>query len=719
MKMDMLDQKKLRYSVLLLVLLMTIAAVCTVFAEQSPETDAREIIGDCSVKLSKKSSKSLTDKKFTTYYESKKIKNPELVITSKDPVYGIYLCFRSMPESYEVFADGEKIADGDPEIYHVFFSLNGAKEIRVRAADEGKTVMGFNEVYAFSEGAVPAWVQQWEKTPEQSDILFFIAHPDEEVLYLGGAIPLYAVEKERTVTVASLTTVNTTKRSELLNSLWSMGYRNYPVLGTFQDKKSNNISGAYRGVDKKNGEEKVRSWVTEVIRRCKPQVIVAPDIEGEGSNGQRMMLADACQKCFDTAADAGVYPESAEKYGTWQPKKLYLHLYEKKQIVFDWNTPMEKLNGQTGMNLAMYAFLYYKTLVDVKSTLSVTGTGTKYANNTFGLYSSLVGDDDDPKGGFLQHIDQADLTVQPSSIRALNPLPDGILPELNENGYLDSGEFIHSDSEQGHWVYISPTLKIVITRKYDGSLPLTWFESEIWCDTEAGELPRCLEVDPVSKKKTADAADTAKQYKAVFAVNTDYYTYRVNGKNGHPKGIEVRNGEVYYDSHYNEETDFFPNLDTLAFYQDGTAKVHHSCEMSAQDYVDDGALLVYSFGPYLVREGDLRDWVLNDTVVGYRTKDPRHGLGMVEKGHYIDITAEGRLGTRSEGVTKTQLALLMKAAGCTEACNLDGGETAIVVFMGQQLNAVKNQVERSDKARKLNEILGIGTSEQVGIYEVK
>lgn len=713
------DMKQLKRLGILLILLAILIAGVSTFAEGADEPDAQEIIESCTVKLGKKTSKNLTDKKFTTYSDSKKEKNPELTITSEEPVFGVYLCFRSMPDGYEVYADGEKIADGDPEIYHVFYEINGAKEIRVRATDDGKTVMGFNEVYAFSEGTIPSWVQRWEKTPEQSDILFLIAHPDEETIFLGGAIPLYAVEEERTVTVASLTTVNTTKRSELLNSLWSMGYRNYPILGTFQEKKSNSVSGAYRGVDKKNGEEKVQAWVTEVIRRCKPQVVVGPDEKGEGSNGQRMMLADAAMKCFEYASDATRFPESAEKYGVWQPQKLYLHLYEKNQLIFDWNTPMEKLNGQTGMNMAMYAFLYYKTLVDVKSSLSVTGTGTEYANNTFGLCVSLVGEDDDPQGGFLQHIDEALLKGQPSSVRALNPLPDGILPELNEKGYLDSGEFIYSDSAQGHWVYISPTLKIIITRKYNGSLPLTWFESEIWCDTDAGELPMCLEVDPVTRKKAADAADTAKQYKSVFAVNTDYYTYRSGSKNGRPLGIEIRNGEIYYDSHYTEETNFFPNLDTLAFYKDGTAKVHHSCEMSAQDYIDDGAWLVYSFGPYLVRDGDLRDWVLDATIAGYRTKDPRHGLGMVEKGHYIDITAEGRLGTRSEGVTKTQLALLMKAAGCTEACNLDGGETAIVVFMGKQLNAVKNQVERSDRARKLNEILGIGTSDQVGVYEVK
>ena len=48
---------------------------------------------------------------------------------------------------------------------------------------------------------------------------------------------------------------------------------------------------------KKAGQAKVQAFLTEAIRRCKPEVIVTLDEHGEGKNGQRMMLADACRQC--------------------------------------------------------------------------------------------------------------------------------------------------------------------------------------------------------------------------------------------------------------------------------------------------------------------------------------------------------------------------------------------------------------------------------------
>ena len=74
--------------------------------------------------------------------------------------------------------------------------------------------------------------------------------------------------------------------------------------------------------------------------------MVGPDEKGEGGNAQRMMLADACRRTFRNT-------------DSWQPQKLYLHLYGggESQVVFDWNQPMDKLGGRTGMGLAYYAYL--------------------------------------------------------------------------------------------------------------------------------------------------------------------------------------------------------------------------------------------------------------------------------------------------------------------------------------------------------------------------
>ena len=688
---------------LIMILLMGVCSAATA------EKDAPEITAKCLIELSGvKNPKNMTDRKFTTKSESKPQKNPSLTISSQSGIHGLYLCFQKKPERYEIQVkqggSWETYCEGNAYI-HAFYSLDGVQDVRVYTAGSGKQVLGFNEVYVFGEGRLPGWVQQWEPTPEKSDILFAVAHPEEELLHLGGAIPYYAVEQERTVAVALLSYANTTRRSEFLNGLWSMGYRQYPVIGEFKTSKAKSLKSAYKNA---GGEQKVVSWLSDVLEQTRPEVLVGPDEKGEGNNSQRMMLADACRKAFLAAKG-------------WQPRKLYLHLYGNRgdQVVFDWNLPMEKLGGRTGMGLAYYAYLFHKTQDDQEK--SVYQEGVQYANNTFGLAESLVGEDLLHRD-LLENIPLEDLTEpeprEETTGWSLADVPG--MPELNEKGYLDSGEFIWSDDAGGHYVYISSTLRLVIQRKFDGSLPLTWFETDILCDVEAGEKMVNVEYTPqkaVGKKSRVDAAKNATENHLVFACNGDYYTYRVGSKNGHPVGIEIRDGEVYFDDRYTEPvTTFFPNLDTLAFYEDGRVDVHASMERMARDYLDEGAYMVYSFGPYLIREGQLSAWVQDPNKS--RAKNPRHAFGMIEPGHYVDIMCEGRLGSRSEGVTMPQLAFLCQAAGCIEACDLDGGQTAVVIFMGKQLNRI-GKYDGKTSARETCEVMGIGFSDQVGVYQIQ
>ena len=704
------------------------------------EEEALEVTSGCTLTLTGiKNPKNMTDRKFTTNAETKSVKNPSLTIQSKSPVYGLYLCFEKMPESYDVQADRgsgwETVASGG-SFLHAWFPMQGETKIRVIAQGDRKQIMGFNEVYCFGEGRAPGWVQQWEDAPEKADILFVTAHPEEELLFLGGAIPYYVREKEASVALAVLCPVNTTRRAEMLNGLWSMGYRNYPFIGTFETATAKSAKGAYQKVDKKNGEEVVQGWLTEIIRRCRPEVIVGPDEQGEGNNGQRMMMADACVQCFSLAADENRFADSAGKYGAWQAKKVYLHLFGKEadQTVFDWDSPLEAFDGRTGNGMAYYSYLYFKSQDKVKEETdrSVYNQGRTYPNNRFGLRESTVGEDEE-KNDFLENIPKGDLTGKkweaPAEWR-LEEVPD--LPEMTDAGFLTEGEFVWSDDARGHYVYISKTLRVVITRTYDGSMPLTWFKSDILCDVAAGERMTNVEYSPeraLGKKKTAAPHVTAGENKLVFATNADYYTYRVKnaggkliGRNGHPVGVIIRNGEVYFDDRYDhDEEKYFPNLDTLAFYEDGRADVHHSFEQSAKDYLADGAYLVYSFGPYLVREGQMSAWVLDPTMS--KAKNPRHCFGMVEPGHYIDIMCEGRLGSRSEGVTMPQLAILAQGAGCREVCNLDGGQTAAVIFMGHQLNLIDSSFVKGSKGylsgRESSEVLSAGVSELVGSWKVQ
>lgn len=730
-----MNKLKILLPILLILLLLAVPAMAE---------EAEDLTGGLTVKVVDQpgKTKSITDGKYTTFWESSNRKEPWVVISSDKPIYGLYLCFQKMPDSYVIQkenADGWVTAaeGGTPRYHHVFFELNGLKKIRILSTMEKKNTLGFNEIYAFGKGEVPEWVQRWNEPSAKTDILFLATHPDDDILFLGSAITWYAAEQKKDIQVAYLTISNTTRRSEALNGLWTLGVRTYPEFGPFSDKYSNpsKIEQAYKDM---GGQDKVLGWVTELYRKYKPDVVVTQDIKGEYGHPQHEMMVDAAIKCQDKAADKTVYTESAATYGVWDVKKLYLHLYgtESESTDFNWDIPMESMGGRTANQVAEEAFACHVTQAGkgnkfngVRVPFSVAEYGVKrYPNNRFGLYASRVGQDTGHHD-FLENIDTS-VKAAEAPAEPEEPVPEEITwteeepeapekdsgtdagtaakaaaPEwadvkLNERGYLDEGEYILEDEENGHWMYVNRTLRVQVVRtwetpekvkKKDAAQSFFCFTAEIWCDTENGEHPFTVWSEPGKdrlKMSPALMKDIAAGQPTVFCTSTDYYTYRLNRKGIHV-GIEIRDGEVLYDDpapikkYYN-----IPTFDTLALFSDGHVESWQSKEKSAEEYLRDGALQVYTFGPCLVKDGEFTEYVLKRAN---RNLNPRHAFGMVEPGHYIDVICEGRqkkTGDGSTGVMMETLAQIMIDRGCPIAVNLDGGQTAIMIFMGKQLNQV-------------------------------
>lgn len=691
--------------------------------------EANDITEDCKFKVCSSGRKYtlMTDKKYTSYWESNKIKTPWIAITAPEgkPIAGLYVCFGNMPESWEIQTsdDGKDwftAVPGDTRFLHAYVALpQPAQHVRLAVTSEKKTALRINDLFVLSEGDLPDWVQVWQPTEEKADILFLSTHPDDELIFFGGAIPTYAVEQQRKVVVAYFTRSNTTRSSELLNGLWHMGVRTYPVIGNFKDSYAKNLKAAYKSA---GGKGKVNEWIVGLYRQYKPEVVVTQDTNGEYGHKQHMMIADAAQNCIALAANEDEFTASTITYGTWQVKKLYLHLYPENQITFDWTVPLKSMNGATGIELAEEAYTLHKT--QASSGMSVTETGTKYDNRVFGLAFTTVGEDV-RKDDFLENIydapgsyDAAANNVEATPAPTEVPAYMAHMPALNAKGFLDEGEYIYSSEDEGLWIYVSQTSKVIIQRKYDATQPLTWFEADLYGDLDAGEMLRTVQNDPEKMGKVrVDATETAKKHNVVFAMNTDYYTYRVAVNNNRHTGIVIRDGRILYDDPYTEKqvtNSMFPNLDMLAFMPDGSLKVYHSWEKTAQEFIDEGVQTVYSFGPYLLLDGKVSE----RAYANNENKNPRCAIGMVEPGHYVAIMCEGRL-KRSAGVTISYLAKMMRAKGCQVAFNMDGGQTAVMVFMGKQLNQIGAYDGGKTNSRPTSEVLGFGTSEQVGTYEVQ
>lgn len=382
--------------------------------------EAEDLTPACSVALvdNKGGAVSVTDGKYTTYWESTARKNPWVTVTSDKPIYGLYLCFEKMPSSFAVqkkSGDGwATVAEsGDFPYHHVFFELSGLKTLRIVSTAEGKSVMGFNEIFIFGKGDLPSWVQRWEPPLEKADMLVLIAHPDDEQLFTGGAIPAYGAEMGKNVTVAYLTESNKTRRSEALNGLWAMGVRHYPEFGPFSDRypETGQMKDSYKIA---GGKQKVQDWVVSLYRKYKPEVVITHAENGEYGHPQHKMVADTAKASFTLAADESKFPDSAAAWGTWQVKKLYLHLYgsEEEQTVLDWDRPLSAFGGKTGAEVAAEAFALHVSQagkgIKTRSGLvpfTVEGTGAvSYPYNRYGLFATAVGPDE-AKNDFFEHIE--------------------------------------------------------------------------------------------------------------------------------------------------------------------------------------------------------------------------------------------------------------------------------------------------------------------------
>lgn len=286
----------------------------------------------------------------------------------------------------------------------------------------------------------------------------------------------------------------------------------------------------------------------------------------------------------------------------------------------------------------------------------------------------------------------------------VEPVLEG-LPAVDSEGYPVQGEYVSSAPEAGVWAYLSPTLRIVITRHEIKGL--SWFEADI---------RRKPDGDYLHIIRSGDGRDVkpeklARSNQLVLGINADYYKYRINYRM--LVGLIVRNRNIVRDFHQTTTGTSLPPLDTLALNEEGMFEVDRAGVLDGEKALAMNARDVLSFGPILVKDGKLRM-----LLPKYRGKlEPRTAIGQIEPNHYLAVVAEGRLKS-SKGISLNDLAKLMYLRGCTEAINLDGGHTSVLFFMGERLNRIGNlSGDGTSAPRNTAELLGIGSSSQVSEAE--
>jgi LmbE family N-acetylglucosaminyl deacetylase len=320
------------------------------------------------------------------------------------PVRGVYLKWYSLPESFiltELDADGAALADRTIEtpLLNAYYEISAdARGLALRS----ETEMELGEIAFYSEGELPEGVYDWGQPAEKADILILSAHADDEFLYFGGTIPTYAGERGLTVQIVYMACEERLRMDEAMEGLWLCGVRNAPVFAGFKDTYTETLEAA----EKRWGREETLSAIVGFIRRFEPEVIVSHDLEGEYGHGAHRITAHCTLEAVSVAADGTQYLDSAEQYGAWQTKKLYLHLFKSGAITMDWRVPLDAFDGQTALEMANLAYQCHASQQDYHKNVYDTGD---YSSAEFGLAYTMAGVDM-IGGDFMENIDPAVLS---------------------------------------------------------------------------------------------------------------------------------------------------------------------------------------------------------------------------------------------------------------------------------------------------------------------
>jgi len=281
----------------------------------------------------------------------------------------------------------------------------------------------------------------------------------------------------------------------------------------------------------------------------------------------------------------------------------------------------------------------------------------------------------------------ATLEPTPTPEVSAEPTETAIVASADDEYYRQPGdpeEVVVVDKDKGHWEYRTDTLSIIIDRvnteyvNYSKkTYPLVYFVAHI----------RMRDVNSFRTVQSADNRNGAGAIKPWILARRNKAVLMITGDNltesdSQYKSILIRDGNVFLDS---------AKSDIMAMYPDMTLRLFSPKETNASELLMDGVRDAFSFGPTFIREGVFTTEDIDHTArIGNET-NPRTGLGMVDPGHFVAIVVDGRQKDYSYGMRLSAFGQLFVKEGCVEAYNLDGGVSACMLFMGEQLNRHGNK----------------------------
>ena len=232
--------------------------------------------------------------------------------------------------------------------------------------------------------------------------------------------------------------------------------------------------------------------------------------------------------------------------------------------------------------------------------------------------------------------------------------------------------------------YMDGTISVTMeTREENG---VVWRIA--WVSIQDASQLRTATAGKLTSSKVARPSAMAADKNAVVAINGDYYS-----NDPQKTTYEYRQGQKIR-SNTNKKKDMLiidENGDFHTVFKCGTNEGKAALKeiLDAHEIVN-----CFTFGPVLVQNGE---HLTMDKNYGYNPngREPRAAIGQMGPLSYVLVIAEGR-NSESSGATHQELADFMYALGCNEAFNLDGGNSATLIFHNQ---FYMNRTANSERAQ--------------------
>lgn len=310
----------------------------------------------------------------------------EIGLAADSEITALYLIWDQAPGEWSAECGSFSERFGTRGFIHEYVELPQGTDSLTITLSNGAILC---DIYAFTDGRLPDYVQTWEDPVERADILLFSTHGDDEHLFFGSVMPYYAGELGLSVQVVYLTNhwAEPVRPHEQLNGLWTVGMTAYPVFSGFKDRYAGSLSAALNIY----GEDPIVAFQVEMIRRFRPQVIVDHDVNGEYGHGVHILNTYCVKKAVEYAADETYDGGSLETCGVWDTPKLYIHMQQENHVSLDYDRPLERFGGRTAYEMAIEGYACH--LSQHRYDFFVYPKGHRYDCSSFGLYRSTVGED--------------------------------------------------------------------------------------------------------------------------------------------------------------------------------------------------------------------------------------------------------------------------------------------------------------------------------------